>query len=140
MGEPSLPMLGGCLCGAVRFAVHEQPVDAGYCHCKRCQGRTGVAASVAVMVPAGSFELLEGADHLGSWEPPDGSKKFFCRTCGAHVFAQKRGTAEPGAIRMSAFDEDPGIRPRWRAWMSSAADWEPIPDDGLPRYLEGLPR
>ena len=40
---------------------------------------------------------------------------------------------------MSAFDEDPGVRPAYRQFVAYAAEWEPIPDDGLPRYPEGLP-
>ncbi len=43
------------------------------------------------------------------------------------------------SVRMSAFDEDPGVRPSFRAWLSSAAPWEPVPDDGLTRYPEGAP-
>jgi len=38
------------------------------------------------------------------------------------------------AIRMGAFDGDPGVRPSFRMFVASAAVWEPIPDDGLPRY------
>ena len=38
------------------------------------------------------------------------------------------------SIRMSAFDEDPGIRPSFRGFVAYAASWEPIPDDGLERY------
>ena len=41
---------------------------------------------------------------------------------------------------MSAFDEDPGVRPQWRAFTNYAASWEPIPDDGLERYPEAKPR
>jgi hypothetical protein len=44
------------------------------------------------------------------------------------------------SIRMSAFDEDPGVRPSWRTFVAYAAPWEPIPDDGLARYQEGKPR
>ena len=29
---------------------------------------------------------------------------------------------------------DPGIRPQYRQWVSSAVSWETIPDDGLPRF------
>ena len=36
---------GGCLCGGVRFHLTEPATDAGYCHCTRCQRRTGAAAS-----------------------------------------------------------------------------------------------
>ena len=35
---------------------------------------------------------------------------------------------------MGAFDDDPGIRPSVRQFVADAAPWEPIPDDGLPRF------
>ena len=41
------------------------------------------------------------------------------------------------SVRLGAFDGDPGIRPQWRQFVASPADWESIPDDGLPRYDEG---
>ena len=37
-------------------------------------------------------------------------------------------------IRLGTLDGDPGIRPQWHQWLDSAPDWEPIPDDGLPRF------
>jgi hypothetical protein len=40
------------------------------------------------------------------------------------------------SIRMGAFDGDPGIRPSFRQFVTYAAPWEPIPDDGLPRHPE----
>jgi hypothetical protein len=33
-----------------------------------------------------------------------------------------------------AFHGDPGIRPSVRQFVAYAAPWEPIADDGLPRY------
>ena len=44
--------------------------------------------------------------------------------------------ADPIGVRMGAFDGDPGIRPSVRQFVAYAAPWEPIPDDGLPRYPE----
>jgi hypothetical protein len=41
---------------------------------------------------------------------------------------------------MGTFDEDPGIRPSVRQFVAYAAPWEPIPDDGLPRYDESRHR
>jgi hypothetical protein len=40
---------------------------------------------------------------------------------------------------MAAFDDDPGVRPAYRQFVAYAADWEAIPDDGLPRYPERPP-
>jgi hypothetical protein len=42
-------------------------------------------------------------------------------------------------VRFGALDGDPGIAPRFRQWISSAAPWDPIPDDGLTRYPAGRP-
>jgi hypothetical protein len=43
MTDPSTT--GACLCGGVRFELTEPARAAGYCHCTRCQRRTGTAAS-----------------------------------------------------------------------------------------------
>jgi hypothetical protein len=87
------------------------------------------------MVPATAFEVVAGADSLRTWRPPDGLSKSFCEHCGGHVFSGEPGV--PGAnvgVRFGALHGDPGIPPRWRQWLSSAPDWVPVPDDGLPRF------
>ena len=38
------------------------------------------------------------------------------------------------AVRLGTLDGDPGIRPHFRQFVSSAASWEPLPDDGLERH------
>jgi hypothetical protein len=128
------PLTGGCLCGAVRFEVLEPPPEAGYCHCTRCRRRTGTAASVQASVVPGSVRIVQGEDALRAWEPPGGFAKVFCGECGAHLFSRPPGETAPGAVRLGAFDEDPGVRPSYRQHVGSAAPWEPLPDDGLPRY------
>jgi hypothetical protein len=43
------------------------------------------------------------------------------------------------AVRMGTFDDDPGVRPSYHQVVAYAAPWEPLPDDGLPRYPERVP-
>jgi hypothetical protein len=134
-------LAGGCLCGAVRFELAERPTLAGYCHCTRCQRRTGTAASAQARVDGRAFRLVAGEVALGAWRHPDGGfEKCFCRQCGAHLFSRNPADPAQMSIRMSAFDEDPGVRPSFRAFVAYAASWEPIPEDGLERYQEGRPR
>ena len=38
MGEKTMPITGGCLCGAVRYESSEQPSDSNYCHCGGSRG------------------------------------------------------------------------------------------------------
>ena len=70
------------------------------------------------------------------WKPQDGGEKWFCGECGSSLFGRNPSHADPIAIRMGAFDHDPGIRPTVRQFVAYAAPWEPIPDDGLPRRTE----
>jgi hypothetical protein len=127
-------LTGGCNCGAVRFEVTEPLVVASYCHCKRCQRRSGAASSANAHPAPGAFRIVAGADRLRVWKPDDGGETRFCGECGSSLFARNPNHADPIGIRMGAFDGDPGIRPSVHQFVAYAAPWEPIPDDGLPRY------
>ena len=135
----SIPLTGGCGCGAVRFEVTEPPVAAVYCHCTRCQRRTGTAAAITARVRPGSVRIVQGEEHVRRWEPEGGLAKAFCEQCGSALFAQRPGDGDVVAVRMGAFDGDPGVRPSVRQFVAYAAPWEPIPDDGLPRHPERAP-
>jgi hypothetical protein len=134
----TLPLTGGCLCGAVRFEVSEPLELAGYCHCTRCQRRSGTAASASAPVRREALRILSGEELVGCWQPPDGSAKCFCSRCGAHLWARMQEDG-PHFVRLGAFDGDPGVRPSYHQFVAYAAAWEPIPDDGLPRFPERRP-
>ena len=137
---PDPAVTGGCLCGGVRFELTEPVTGAGYCHCTRCQHRTGSAASAQARIDGRTFRLLQGGDLIQAWRHPDGGfEKCFCRVCGAHLFSRNPDDAKQMAIRLGAFDGDPGVRPSYRAFVAYAAPWEAIPDDGLERFSETKP-
>jgi hypothetical protein len=137
--DPSLPLTGGCGCGAVRFEVSEPLVAAVYCHCKRCQRRTGSAFAASARVEPGSFRIVSGEQLVATWAPEEGFEKAFCSACGSALYAQSPQDRDVLAVRLGAFDGDPGIRPRAHQFVDYAAAWEPIPDDGLPRFPERVP-
>ena len=76
--------------------------------------------------------LAVGAGLLGTWIVLRGLA-FYSHAVGTAAF--------PGLVLADglAFDGDPAIRPSSRAYVAYAAAWEPIPDDGLPRYPEARP-
>ena len=128
---------GGCLCGTVRFRVTGPLGEAGYCHCTRCQRRTGTAASANVSVDASRFELVAGAERLRGWRHPDGGfEKCFCAKCGAHLLSRDPDGGGGMGIRLGAFDDDPGVEMSYRQFLGYAASWEPVPQDGLTRFPE----
>ena len=105
-GASDVALSGSCLCGGVRFEVTQPLGRAGYCHCTRCQRRTGSGSSAQVRV---------------------------CGECGAHLWSRDPESGEAFSVRMAAFDGDPGVRPSFRQFVDFAAPWEPVPDDGLER-------
>lgn len=131
-----LPLRGGCLCGGVRFEVTEPLVSSSYCHCTRCQRRTGTAASAQARVAPGSLAITQGEELVRAYEPEDGFAKLFCSVCGSSLFSRSPEDPSVMSVRFGAFDGDPGIRPQWRQYVAYAASWEPIPDDGLERFPE----
>jgi hypothetical protein len=123
----------------VRFELTAEPVEASYCHCTRCQRRTGTASSVQARIEPGTLRITAGEELVTSYRPPDGFAKDFCSECGSALWSRDPESGEISGVRLGVFDGDPGIRPTKRQFVAYAAPWEPIPDDGLLRYPERRP-
>jgi hypothetical protein len=53
-------MIGGCLCGNLRYAADTEPIFSAVCHCKACQKQTGTAFRIVVAVrPAVSLQVCK---------------------------------------------------------------------------------
>jgi len=135
----TLPLTGGCMCGGVRYEVSARPEYAGYCHCTRCQRRSGGAASVSARLRPGSFSISQGAELIAVYRPAEGFEKAYCSACGSALFSRDPDDHDVIGVRMGTFDSDPGVRPSYHQYVAYAAPWEPIPDDGLPRHPAARP-
>jgi hypothetical protein len=131
-------LTGGCGCGTVRFEVTKPLVSAAYCHCRRCQRRSGTAASANAQAVPGSVRITAGEAEVRGWAPEGGREKLFCGLCGSALFTRVPGR-EISGVRLGAIDGDPGVRPQSHQYVAYAAAWEELPDDGLPRYPEARP-
>ena len=128
---------GGCACGGVRYEVTEPFVSSNYCHCTRCQRRTGTGASANAKTAEGSHRVTQGEELIKTWEPDGGGfSKSFCANCGSALWSFNPDTGGELAVRLGTVDGDPGIRPEKHQFVAYAAVWERIPDDGLPHFDE----
>lgn len=71
---------GGCQCGAVRYALHEQPSDAHICHCRMCQKAFGSFFAPLTGVPLTAFEVTRGK--VSIFKSSEQAERGFCRNCG----------------------------------------------------------
>ncbi|HXN39222.1 MAG TPA: GFA family protein, partial [Solirubrobacteraceae bacterium] len=97
---------------------------------------SGTAASANARAQRGSFRVVSGEQSLRAWKPQGGFEKWFCGECGSALYSCDPSDSQRVAVRLGAFDGDPGIRPSSRQFVAYAAAWEEIPDDGLPRHTE----
>jgi hypothetical protein len=125
---------GGCLCGAVRFEVRGPLRDVLTCRCIECRRWSGhVFAATAARRE--HLVLVESRPlrWLSSPHSESDARRGFCSECGSSLFwdAPARETI---CIAAGSLDEPTGLRLVGHVYVSQTADYDELPDDGLPRY------
>ena len=64
MGEVTLPITGGCQCGAIRYEVIGEPRQVVVCHCTDCQRQSGSAFGMTMVVDEVDFRVTHTAFSL----------------------------------------------------------------------------
>ena len=80
MENKTMPITGGCLCGAVRYEAHEPPLRVAYCHCRRCQRAYGNLFGTFASFRIETFRYTRGEPRFyrsSAW-----AERGFCPTCG----------------------------------------------------------
>ncbi len=125
---------GGCLCGALRYRVDAEPLDAGYCHCSLCRRSTGAPVLAWASIPVASFAYTKGRPAIylsSSW-----GQREFCASCGAQICYRDQGAAETAAtveINLGCLDAPASSPPRHHIFTGDRIPWFETTDD-LPRY------
>ncbi len=81
MVEETMPITGGCLCGAVRYEANEPPSKGVVCHCRVCQRTTGSAFEAIVKFPRTAFRFTKGEPKR--YRSSSIMEKCFCPNCGS---------------------------------------------------------
>ena len=99
---------GGCLCGALRFAVSADPMRVTVCHCRFCQRTTGTAYLVEPVFLKTQFQITSGTPRTWDTVSAGSGKRVtihFCATCGARVLLTFERFPDHVGTFGGAFDE-----------------------------------
>lgn len=99
----TVPISGGCLCGAVRFSARVGKREVRPCACTQCQRQNG---GPWFDVPSARDLLWQG--EVAVYRSSDHATRGFCRTCGSTLYWQKDGGAP--ALSHGAMDDRDGWR------------------------------
>lgn len=111
------PVTGGCLCGAVRYAVSGHPYRVGLCHCLDCRKHHGAPFYAAAVFPQEAVRIEgETRDHAG---------RHYCPRCGSSVFAR---TGDEIEIYLGSLDAPDRFVPTYESWTLRRESWlSPLP-------------
>jgi hypothetical protein len=122
-------IIGGCLCGQVRFSVKADPLLVGVCHCKNCQKQTGTAFSVLIGVPKSA---LSTRGRIRSFHDTGDSgqavERNFCPECGSPIFSEAAVMPDVALIKAGTVDDTSWLAPTMHVYCDSRQPWIPIPE------------
>jgi hypothetical protein len=137
MAESSFPLMGGCLCGSVRYALLGAVKSVEHCHCSMCRTVHGAFFLSGALVDKDRLRIEQGADNLTTFVSSEGIRRQFCRTCGCPLFIFLDDT--PDVVYFTAATLDGGKHPghprdmECHIYVGSKVEWERIADD-LPQF------
>ena len=130
----SEPVTGSCLCGAVRYRISGPLRDVIYCHCAECRRAHG---HFGAYTAAERDDLALLGDSTLRWftspESDASARRGFCAQCGTLLFWDAPGRASL-SIAAGTLDPPTGLHAQAHIYTAGAADYYPLPDDGLPRH------
>jgi hypothetical protein len=57
----------------------------GYCHCRSCRSWSGGPVNAFTLWPPEAVEVVEGAEHILTYQKTPLSQRQSCRLCGGHL-------------------------------------------------------
>jgi hypothetical protein len=117
-------IVGGCLCGKVRYSADVDPAFVGVCHCTDCQKFTGSAFGVVIGVPKPAFSA-QGKMSTYSKKGDTGKsiERRFCPECGSSIADE--ADALPGIVMIASgtLDDPSWVKPAMQIYCDSAQRW-----------------
>lgn len=108
-------MTGGCMCGAVRYAIGSGPLGTALCHCDRCRTQSGSAFSTVMYVPRSSIRIEGETAHFADIGASGlAVRRIYCPKCGSPLFTDMELTPELMFVKVGAADDNQWFVPRHR--------------------------
>jgi len=129
---------GGCLCGAVRYALKSEPRAIAICHCTHCRRLSGSAFSLNVVIPEADYEQSgETMVYVDSGDSGQPVHRHFCGRCGAPIYAVTALSPGKVVVKAGTLDDPEGLQPKAEIYTDHAMTWLP-PVTGTKRFARNL--
>ena len=119
---------GGCACGAIRYAIEDEPVFQNHCQCIDCRRRSGTGHSSYLTFPDRAKMTLTGAATTWRVAGDSGNDKVhaFCPTCGTPVYVIFTAAPDAIAVHAGSLDAPERFEPSVVTYGVRRLAWDPI--------------
>ena len=127
-------IVGGCLCGQVRYSGTADPMFTGVCHCKDCQKETGAAFNIVVAVPQAAL-TIQGSPKTYAHKGDSGKEVVakFCANCGSTILSEPEVLPGVSIVRAGTLDDTSWLKPTMEIFCDSAQPWVEL-GGGMQRF------
>ena len=118
---PSPPYQGGCLCGAVRYAISARPVSIHACHCNDCRKLTGVAHLLMVGTAREAFITTGTVDRYVKHADSGRTIGLVrCAACGTRLWHEPHSSPNLIFVASGTLDNNSWAIPTAHIWVDKA--------------------
>ena len=130
MSNESDALLGGCQCGAIRYALSHGLLALYVCHCTECRKQSASAFGISFIVPQTALRVTRGEAKFWS-RPTDAGNTLdcaFCAACGSRLWHQRRGATDTLSVKGGSLDTPVDLGQATHIWTSRMLPGIILPD------------
>lgn len=123
----TLPLTGGCACGAVRYEARGPVEFAFHCYCRKCQRATGGGHASAFAVQRADVTLTGEVREHG--QPSDSGARThagFCPVCGSPILSRTERFPDRLYLHAATLDDPSGFKPQFAVHEEAAQPWDVV--------------
>ena len=135
---PPPPYEGGCLCGAVRYALDARPMAVNACHCRDCKKMSGGTNLLMIVSQRGAFTHIGAVEHFR--KGADSGREIDvvrCTQCGTRLWHEPLSSPALVFVAAGTLDDPSWAVPTSHIWVEKASPGVMMQDDAV--RIEGQP-
>ena len=121
MNTETQVLMGGCLCGAIRYEIRGASSKPALCHCTSCRRSTGAPAVGWTTIRGADFSITAGEPAL--YRSSENVERSFCPNCGTHLTYGHQGEHGWVDVTICSMDDPEQMAPRDHVWASHRLSW-----------------
>lgn len=132
-------LIGGCLCGDIRYTITPPALFVSQCCCKDCQKATGTGHTTIIGIHKSQLDLTgTPATYTNAGDTGGAVTRHFCGRCGGRLYTSGDTPGDHIMVQAGSLDDPGQVSPQSVIYVKDKVHWDRF-DESLPQF-EGLPQ